>query len=289
MSKRNFFFTCATAVLTLFLITSVVYIVHLKEKVKKFSSPSLLFSAKRIEAENLSKVDVPDVMSRDLNKFCFILCQNTFTWQRKGQNVFIFSSKDDKYMLKFLPAKVRADNVKAFQAVLDSVQLSYDNLREETGLEFLHLNKTTKAVRGISLIDFYGNQLRVCGDFTRFVVQKKAKLLQPFFKELMDQGNIIEAKRRVDQIMELILSLARKKISDGEDDLILNDCLGFTEKRAIYLDTWHFFKVPDIDVKKRMQYEFKVRLKPFEKWLGRTYPELGQYYQEKKESIMSGI
>ena len=51
----------------------------------------------------------------------------------------------------------------------------------------------------------------------------------------MDKGAAEEAHRRIDQIFDLLMGLARKGFVDGDDRVLSNNNIGFTDDRAIYV------------------------------------------------------
>jgi hypothetical protein len=259
-----------------------VYLFHVDQKVDHIYRPARLFNPCHIESPELSKFDFPDTMTHDLNKFCYIFCQQLLLWHHKGEHCYVFVTKDDRHVVKFLPIQLSKRHLN--HAIL-SAQLGFDELQKETGLEFLHLNRTTRTARGMALDDFYGVHHRICGDNARFIVQKKASLLYPTLSALIREGKVEEAKKRIDQVIELFYSLAKKKISEGDDDSCLNDSVGFTKDRAIFVDTWNFSKIPFIDVSARMRYEFRMRLDSLKKWLDIMSPELASYYRAQREAI----
>ena len=106
---------------------------------------------------------------------------------------------------------------------------------------------------------------------------------------LMEKGDVDQAKQRIDQIFDLLLSLARKGFADGDDALVRNNNIGFSTDRAIYIDTGHLFRAQNLDVFERMQYEFQVRLDPLEHWFNVMYPVLGEYYSQRREAILTAL
>lgn len=295
--------TCA-----LLLVFVVVKGQMIDKRLEQIARPSRLFSLKYIESSMDSRADWEVRLSPDHDRFFYVVSQQALRWMGKGQHSYIFNTTDGKYVVKFirlcnlLPpqptgffsrivAKSEKNRKKAnkFEDTFMSARLAFDELQDETGVIYVHLNRTKAKIHGLKLIDSYGQSQRVVGDDTCFVVQQKATPLIPCLTHLMDTGRIEEAKARVDQVFDLLLSLARKGFVDGEDNLISNNNIGLTETRAIYMDTWHFFRVKNLDVKERMRYETQLRLVPLERWLKACYPELASYYGEKKQQVMAAF
>ena len=282
MRKTTIFTTVFSLVFAVLAIYFTVYLLHMDQKIDHIYRPTRLFSPTSIESPDLSKSDFPDTMTPALNKFCYIFCQQSLSWMHKGEHCYVFSTHDGRHVVKFLPLKMAKRRLS--QAVLSS-QLAFDEIPEETGLKFFHFNRTVRVSRGIALDDFYGQRHRIIGDHTRFIVQERATPFFPMLASLIRAGKIEEAKKRIDQVMDLLYVLAQKKISDGDDESFLNEAVGFTEDRAIYLDTWHFSHIPFIDVSSRMKYELKVRMEPLRKWLSFMSPELAQYFVDRRNQF----
>jgi hypothetical protein len=295
-------------VCTLMLIFLVVKEEMIAKRLEQISRPSRLFNLKYIESTMDARGDWEVHLSADHDRFFYVVAQQTLLWLGKGENSYIFSTNDEKYVVKFIHVgglqssprhgffnKIFSRPVKhhkklnRFEDQFISSRVCFDDLQEETGVIYAHLNRTKAKIHGLKLVDSYGQAQRVCGDDTCFVVQEKARLLIPLLTELMDKRNLDDAKLRIDQMFDLLLSLARKGFIDGDDGLISNNNIGFTDTKAIYLDTWHFFRAKNLDVLERMRYETLLRLVPLEHWLNASYPELGAYYIQKRDLVLASL
>jgi hypothetical protein len=121
------------------------------------------------------------------------------------------------------------------------------------------------------------------------VIQKKADYVIPTIKALMKEGKVQEAEARINQIFDLLLSLAQKGFLDGDVALMRNNNIGFVQDRAIYIDTGHITRHHNVNIKERMRFEFDVRLAPLHDWLKMRYPVLAQYFTERKEEILASL
>lgn len=278
------------------------------KRLEQIARPSRLFNLGFIQSDFAPRSEWEVHLSPDHDRFFYVAAQQAFLWLRKGACSYIFASADGRYVLKFIHIgnmkgqqphgffnklfaikKKHSKRLGQFEDLFLSSRICFDELREETGVIYAHLNRTRDKIHGLKLIDSYGQSQRVVGDETCFVVQQKAQPLIPTLTVLMDKGEVSSAKLRVDQVLDLLVSLARKGYVDGNDDLILNNNIGFIEKRAIYLDNWHFFRAKNLDVVERMRYEVHVRLKPLETWLEMTYPSLCEYYRQKTVDLLGRL
>ena len=277
-------------------------------KLEQIARPSRLFNLHLIESQLETRAEWDAKISPDHDKFFYVVSQQALEWVGRGANSFIFSTGDDRYVVKFLPAGAppasearglfkklfgkKTLSRKALAKLEDSClssRLCFDELRDETGLVYVHLNRTRAQIHGLKLIDSYGQSQRACGDDTCFVVQQKAKPLIPTLTALMEAEDLQAAEQRIDQVFDLLIALARKGYVDGDEGLIPNNNIGFVNGRAIYLDTFHFFRAKSLDVLERMRYECQLRLRPLEAWLLASYPQLGAYYLQKRDAVVSQL
>ena len=250
-------------------------------------------------------------VSEDLTTFVNVITQQPFHYLAKGFQAYAFMSQDGEYVLKFFqqqrlrerpfkeePLKYMFDKsyrekaafkLRHKEEIFSSSKLSFEEIPEETGIIYVHLNKTDGELRGIRLYDQRGQACKIKPDSVSFIIQRRADYVIPTITALMKKGDIEGAKRRVDQIIDLLLVLARKKIADSDYALIRNNNIGFSKDRAIYIDTGHLSKNDDLNVYKRMKYEFSVRLKPLYEWMKINYPDLADYYLEKKADLLDSL
>jgi hypothetical protein len=250
-------------------------------------------------------------MSPDLISFVNVITQQPFKWLARGFQAYAFESQDGEYVVKFIQQHRLRDrafsehpieyifsksyrekmafNKEHRNEIFDSSKISFEDIPEETGMLFIHLNKTEGLLHGIRLVDCLGTAYKVKPDGACFLIQRKAKYILPTITELMRNGDIEGAKARVNQVIDLLVSLARKGVVDSDYALIRNNNIGFVKDRAVYIDTGHISKHTDLDAKKQMEYEFKRRLKPLCDWLHVKYPELAMHYEAHRGEVMLAL
>ncbi len=185
-----------------------------------------------------------------------------FTYLAKGDQCFVFVSEDRKYVLKFfrqshmrapfwvrmLPyfmQEVRLKETLKRESKLTSDFLSYriafDELKEETGLVFLHLNKTDDLKTSVTVVDKLHIAHQISLDTTEFLVQKCAKPLYPAIEEMILEGKIDAAKATLAKLVQLLLKVRYEKgIADNDPDLNTNfGCIGDT---PVQIDVGRFKK-----------------------------------------------
>jgi hypothetical protein len=127
----------------------------------------------------------------EAEQISFILSQK-FTFLGKGNQSFAFVSEDEKYVLKIprRPFRLTRAPRKLPEDLCTSCKLSYDHLRKETGLVYVHLNPSSKWPL-IHVTDALGFSHSIDPSRFRFFLQRKATPFlsgqkDPSFAELMD-------------------------------------------------------------------------------------------------------
>ncbi len=228
-----------------------------------------------------------------------------------GFQVYAFESSDGKYVLKFLrhqrlhppvlydwlPDCSLVRDIKAkkclkrsnrVRLLFESLKIAYDYIPEETGLIYVHLNKTKDQYKEGFLVDLDHNEYRVPLDDTEFVLQHKAMRVKPTIKGLMKAGKIAEAKVRIDQLFDLLKTTAQKGILDTDGALIHKNNIGYIQDRAIYIDTGRFVFKESIKNKEKFASDLK-RLKPLYKWLVSRYPPLAAHFERQQKKVIEGF
>ncbi len=222
----------------------------------------------------------------------------------RGFQCYAFVSSDRKHVLKFFrhqrlrPSEVldwlpqiswvkarkerkRGELEKRKEHLFKSFKIAFEYIPYETGLVYIHLNKTKELHKTITIVDKSGNSYAIPLDDYEFVLQRKASLLKPTITELMKQSKEEEAKKRINQIFTLLESCAKKGVLDTDGALIRKDNLGFLDDRAIYIDAGKLTLKEKIKRKEAFAKDLK-RLRPFEKWLEENFPTLALYFDRQK-------
>lgn len=213
-----------------------------------------------------------------------------FYYLAKGAQAYAFVSEDGKFVLKlfkhhrmrpslwapFLPQYFSEKKTAKREALLNhdyaSYLIAYEKLRDETGLLYLHLNKTSHLKQKLTLVDKLGITHTIALDDTSFLIQKKATLAVSVLKQLREEGNLSLAQEKIADLLNLIVKRCQKGIFDKDPDFFTN--FGFCENEAIQIDVGRFQN----DISRSSQEIYHVDLihafDPLKKWLELHYPEL---------------
>jgi hypothetical protein len=236
----------------------------------------------------LGKAHCETASSSDNDEARALLSQK-FTYLTKGHQSYVFVGADGQTVLKFyrFPShmrrfswlkhpfsyhfskrrqQIKAYNEEKLHLTFKSYQLAYDQLREETGLLFIHLKQTQSLKQTLHIQDRLGASYFLDSDSTYFILQKKAEPIFPTLEKLLLKGDKLGAKEMIAQIVRLIATRCEKGIEDL--DAILEKNYGWLEGKAIHIDVGRF-------VKKEVDRQELVKI---------TKP-LGHYLQERDEEL----
>ena len=226
-----------------------------------------------------------------------------FYYFAKGRQCYSFVSEDGKYILKFLKCqrmrlpdmcqvswlpqfleewrqKKEHEKQERMKHLFTSYWLARKELSEESGVLYVHLNPTSCTTKKVKLYNKIGMEYALDIGEVPFALQRKAEMVFPLFQDLLSEGRKDEARKRIDQLIEIIACRARKAIADIDNSWITRNNVGFLEKSAMYIDIGTFARDASVNTKEGVQRDFH-KLKPLIAWLHQKDPELEAYIQKK--------
>lgn len=233
------------------------------------------------------------------------ILSQSFRYLDSGAQSYVFLSEDEQYVIKFfkfqhmripqwinyvpLPKNLEeyrhhkiAKKNKVIEKLFLSYQIGYNLLQEETGLVYLHLNKT-KEHCPLHLIDKIGVHYLIEGSDIAFVIQRKGTLFYEALKQDMQKGDITHAKEVISSLLKLTILRCKKGVGDEDPDFRTN--FGIISGNVAQLDVGRFYLEEherDPEVYKRELYRIT---RNFRKWLEETYPPLLSYFDENIDLI----
>ena len=177
--------------------------------------------------------------------------------------------------------KIHSYNLQKLEESLASYRLAFNTLRE-TGLVYIHLEKTSNLQQKITIIDRLGHSYLLPLDDVLLVVQKRADLVFPTLEKAVAQKDIVQGKKLIHSLLQVIDNRINKHISD--QDPILEKNYGFIEDRAVHIELVDFSSWSKaMDIKK----EREKGLHTLATWLQTNSTELYRYYQEERRRTTS--
>jgi hypothetical protein len=196
----------------------------------------------------------------------------------KGAQSFVFASEDGAWVIKFFRHHHLKKNSKLAKD-FGSYKLAYERLRGETGLLYLHLNKTSHLNQTLDLIDNLGIHHPINLDQYEFLVQQRARPAYPALLEWIREGKIAEAKEALTALVQLLATRSNKGIHDKDPDLNTN--FGFIGTAPIQFDIGRFKlreTPPDHDELVRITDNLH-------QWLMQRAPELDEHLREELKKL----
>ncbi len=274
------------------------------------------FCYKQTDGFHLSKIQstlpfdpawsVTPLNEREDEKIRKILNQ-PFTYLSKGAQSYVFESQDKEYVIKFfrvshieaprwltslwLPRSLEnwrkeKIGIKEAKRIKDftSYKMAYEEMQEESGLLYIHLNKTDKtdSVLGhkATLFDKIGIKHTVDLDKMEFMVQKKATLFYPTLEKWLAAGQKEKVQKGIEQLLELFSKRRALKIADKDPDLKSN--FGFIGEKPIQFDMGRFKRGENSSKKNESLRDEMIRLTDELKlWLKKRDPVLAEELEQK--------
>ena len=216
-----------------------------------------------------------------------------YSYLDRGVQSFVFASEDGQYVIKFFRhdhldapfwltpnqrIKKQAQLCKEFL----SYKLAFQNLREQTGLVLVHLNKTEDLHQTLDLVDKLGIHHPLQLDNYEFLIQKRASLLYTALNQMIEENKLSDAKETLSNLVKLLAHRAKEGISDKDPDLITN--FGVIGTKPIQIDVGRFSpRAPrDTQVDKDEIIRITDRLSQY---LTTKCPELQQHLKTQIEEL----
>lgn len=225
----------------------------------------------------------------------------------KGCQSYVFASEDGQYVIKFfkqqkfrflpwleyfppLPAIVKYREEKSEQKknrlndLVKSWKLAFEHLKDETGLVYVHMNKSNDLQTTLILYDKIGMRDELELDQMEFSIQRKAVLLCNALLFHKEKGELAQAKNLIDQLLGMIMSEYRRGLADNDHALMQNT--GVVQGRPVHIDVGQFVVNDAIKQPNVFKQELFTKTYRFKHWLKEQYPELSPYLEDRLFEII---
>ncbi len=236
-----------------------------------------------------------------LKKEAADILNQAFSYVGHGHQMTAFESEDHRYVIKFFNPRP-ALNEETFHSIkgmkhlcslkwlsdaylkrrslmmklMGSYQIAFDELKEETGLVYIHCDNTTCLSKTIHLLDRKGEPSWIDLDKVPFILQKKAEIAADRLEYLIQRNEIDKVKKALSDIYMFFEARARKGITDKQQTLYNN--YGFIGDQVIQIDVGRIRK--DENIQKRPDEEIKRVFGHINKFLSGRYPQLSPFFLE---------
>lgn len=247
-------------------------------------------------------------LSIDQQEHLESILNQPYSYLAKGAQSYVFTSADEKYVIKFFriyhlrppfwltavdwppPLQFyRQTKIEQKRQELEkdfnSYKIAYEQFKEETGLVYLHLNKTEGLHPKLKLYDKIGVIHELDLDQMEFLVQKRATLSYPSIAHIAETEGLEAGKNVLTAFVDLIASRIRKGIKDKDPDLNTN--FGFLGHTPIQIDVGRFRIEPDAPpLSEKMIRDEVIRITDnLNQWLRVRYPLLASHLESEIQQL----
>lgn len=194
-------------------------------------------------------------------KTASLILDQPFYYLGKGAQCYAFVSGDGNYVLKFfrlyhlrppewftsmpLPSflqdyRQEKINRKFGELSRDfiSYKIAFNELKDDTGLLYVHLNKTDLFHKKVTLYDKIRMKHSIDIDSMEFLLQKKADLFYPAMQKMIEEGKKEEAKAALQKLVSFLAKRASLGIYDKDPDINTN--FGIAKGSPLQIDVGRF-------------------------------------------------
>lgn len=197
------------------------------------------------------EIEEPSSLQKEQLKEIF---EQKFHFLSAGYQSYAFISEDEKTIIKFFrmkrlsysftdpifhPHKVEMHK-KNLSLIFDAYKLAYDELRDDAGLLYIHLNKTDFLKKSLSITDQEGHEHFIDLDKAHFIVQEKAEPLFVHLHKYIERQDKEGFEKAVNALLALIKRRHEKGI--GDEDKGIAENYGFIGDRPIQFDIGRIYK-----------------------------------------------
>lgn len=171
------------------------------------------------------------------------------------------------------------------ERIFASYKDAYQSLRSETGLLYLHLNKSCEFESTVTLIDNKGKKHVVDLDSVEFVVQRRAKKIYDHLNDLIEEEKHEELRASIHSFLQLIATRCEKGFVD--QDLSIRNNFGFVGNSAIQFDCATLTQDSSMKYPSNFRHEIMQVAERLDLWAQENCPEVTLFIQEEAQQIIN--
>lgn len=272
-----------------------------------FDRPQNGFTLKKIKSpfKPSPEWEVPPLSNFEKQSVRFALLQD-YSYMASGAQCYAFLSSDGEYVLKFFKTKhlipknwlkllpipwlsnyrfLKVDKRKAqHKELFSSYKMAYEELRKETGVEFIHLNKTKDLNVRMKIYDKNHRAYLINLDDYEFVLQKKAETVADRIVFLMENKQHEKAVDNLTGLLTQIILQCKNGYIDCDSGVSYN--YGFIGDEVVHFDFGRIIKDPSANDPAFYQREILRVAKKLERWCDTHYPQLTPILEEVVDAMM---
>jgi len=261
------------------------------------------FSLKKITSRTPTKIES---VGPELETIQSIFSQPLY-YVGSGNHTYAFATFDQSHIVKFfkqnhfnsycwldylpLPDKLNPKRRQRRQKkansrcdTFQSLEIAFNHLKEQTGLVYMHLNRSDNIQRKVKLI-YSDDRQPVCNiDDMEFIIQKRATVGFEYVDNLLKAGDKNQAVGSLIAYLKLIRTRCEKGL--GDQDLQFYKNFGFIDGRPVEIDIGDFFILPNMQDPQQWVQEVKNASYELIAYIERTCPDLLDTFQSRLEELL---
>ena len=233
------------------------------------------------------------------------ILEKEFKYLNKGSQSYVFASKDQKHVIKFVAMnkykepfkrnllsflnifkKYRENRIfnrnRNFKHAMKSYKISCNALSKETATLYFHNKKHPLFKRKIKIIDNLGISHKIDPNKTFFIIQKKAKKVKPLFLKFLKQKNFKKLEKILTDYLRLTVSILNKGIIN-KDSSIKN--AGYINDNFLELDLGRFFEIENVEDPKVFNFFLEKHIWPYKNFLRKEAPEMLVFFEKRLKEL----
>ncbi len=229
----------------------------------------------------------------------------SYEYLGRGHQCYAFGSEDGRFVIKlprfdryrlsfFLRAcpfaflkkgreETRADLQRRCDFLLESFRIAFEDLRDETALLYVHLNRTDDLVGTLRIRDRLGRTYELDPNRTAFLVQEKKPIMMAAFEEFLRAGDRKGAEEILDSFLELVSTRSLKGIYNKDPSFLRN--FGWEKGRGVQIDIGSFYRKPQLPLQEAREKSFQETATHVRNWLRDLDPEMLRVFNQKIQRI----
>lgn len=230
-----------------------------------------------------------------------ILSQDFYYFSR-GRQCFAFVNATGDYVLKFprtdtqrFPLWARTLSLKSYrdwflkrrfsrkQGLMDSFRISFEELREQTGILAIHLGRSPPEGKFLTLVDRIGYRTRLPLEKASFVLQSRHSLLVPQLLEAFRTGDEQAKVSMLSAFVDIVVERARKGILNRDEGFEKN--YAFDGGHAFQIDVGSFHREETMQPEQAFRKSVWDTVQPFKEWLAEVDPDALKIFNQKLEEV----
>lgn len=222
----------------------------------------------------------------------------TYHYLAAGNQCYAFTSEDGQYVLKFFKMqslfpkgwqhfgfKHEKSNQLFSERIFASYKDAYETLRKETGLLYIHFNKTREFKTKVDLIDNKGKKHVVDLDAMEYIVQKKATKIYEHLSNLLEEDKYEDLRASIRSFLQLIAVRCEKGFVDH--DLSIRNNFGFVGNSAIQFDCATLTRDSSMKYPMNFRQEVLEAAERLDFWARDNVPEITLFIQEEAQRLIN--